>query len=280
MAAFDLGDIASGGTHEYITIYHADRTFSQNVHVTDLLTASGIQSYVTGLTFRPPTSELFAVSTPEWGLPHMPHDVDWVPNDSGLIVALTPSSGVLQLVKYSFDGAIIAGPWTVEAPAGYGTQHVKISVACDSTTCFYTTQQKVVKRFNIATGTQMTDYWTLPSGSPYIFGGLRALPNESGIGDDRDIVVAMSLTGTGPREAICLDSDKISLWSDEVNPTAGYRILNWLLSETSVDGFGDLVGNLPVEADSGGLVDRVLALACNYNPCARRRLIGFTTVIG
>jgi hypothetical protein len=284
MAAFDPGDIADGGTNEYIAIYHADGSFSQVVHVTDTGTitgasSSGPQTLVTGVTFRPPTDELFSVSTPSMALANVAHDIDWIPNDAGLIVARVPAAGQIQLIQYDFDDTIIGGPWNVAVPPGYGRQHVKISVACDSDTVFYTTQQKVVKRWSLASG-QLSDYWTLPSSSPYIFGGLRALSNASGVGDNRDIVVAMTQTGRGPREAVCLDSDGISLWSDEINPTGNYRILNWLLSEATVDGFGDLVGSLPVQTDSGGLVGRTLALACNYNPCrVARRFIGFTTVI-
>jgi hypothetical protein len=61
-----------------------------------------------------------------------------------------------------------------------------------------------------------------------------------------------------------------------VNPATNYYIQKRdILTGATVD----LTKN--VEADSGGLVDEILALACNFSFCPiGRRFIGFTTVIG
>lgn len=278
MAVFDPGDIAVGGRHEYISVYHSDGSFSQLVHVTDTgsisgATASGPQTYATGVAFRPPTSELFSTSTPSLNIENCPHDVDWIPNDSGLLVAVVPSSGVLKFRKYDFDGVQIGSDYTPAVPAGWGQQAVKISVACDSDTVFYTLSMKVVKRFSLSSG-QLTDYQTLPNSSPYIFGGVRALPGAGG--DGRDAIFPMTLLAEeGPRQAICLDSDGVSFWND--NFVSG----DYVIEKRPLDVRDPPSMSVVTKADPDDLNDRTLSLACNYNPCPLRRLfVGFTTVIG
>lgn len=272
MAVFIFGDVAIGGVRQYIEIKHADGSHSQMVQVDDLFTGSGAQTFVTGVTFRPTTGELFSTSTPSRTQANTPHDVDWIPDDSGLIVAVVPSSGVLLLRKYDFEGVQLA-QWTVGVEVGWGQQQVRISVACDSRTVFYTMSLKKVKRWDIVDGVQLDDYDTLPSSSPYIYGAVRALPGESA--DDRDIIAPMTLTGQGPQRAICL-APGATFWNTIDNPTDSiYRIEKRLLLDRSI-----IAPPSPVVTRANPAADNNinLSLACYFNSCFRPR-VGFTTVI-
>lgn len=264
MSAFALGDIAIGGRHHYIEIINSSAAFSQMIHVLDD-SGDDTQTYITGVTFRPPTRELFSVSTPSLTMPFVQHDVDWIPNDSGLLIALVPSAGVLKFRKVNFAGAT-QQEWTPAIEPGWGQQPVKISVACDSTTVFYTMSLKKIKCFDLNTGTNKPDIETLPSSSPYIYGGIRILPGGTVTEDGKHFIVAMTATGNGPRHAVCLDSDKLHHWVDEINTPDTYHIQKRLIST------GAFVSEVETRADAlpTPTNDETLALACLYNPCGIR----------
>jgi hypothetical protein len=288
MAAFEPDDIAVGGVREYIEIKHANGSHAQTIHVTDLgATSGGPQTYVTGLAFQPKTGELFAVSTPSLTVANAPHAICNFPNYSGLLIAYVPSPGVLKFRKVSYanppvqigtewtPGVEAGWPWTGTNPAN---NLVRISIACDNRTVFYTFQGKKIKRFDLQTGTTWTDYRTLASDSPYIYGGIQVLPGGSGTSttDTRKVVVAMTQTGTGPQLAVALahggDVDALShpvntVWTDEANPTGSHRILHWSTVDNDASGTGDLLGNSVTQADLVPHNDRTLSLAINYNLC-------------
>lgn len=275
---FSFGDIAVGGKHEYTTVYDSSGSFSQAVHVTDTGTLSGPtdsgpQTFIMGCTFRPTTGDLYTASSPSQTAPNTPHDVDWIPDDSGLLVAVVLSAGVLEFRRYNFDGSLahVYSPSPL-VEVGWAQQPVKISVACDARTVFYTQSLYKVQRYDLQTESQLADYLVMnPVTSPYIFGGLRAHPRESG--DDRDIVVAMTATGVGPRRAVCLDSDGSSFWWDLINATPYQIEKRHLVTEA----FEQLI-TTQYDGDSGHN-DATLSLACYYNPCFRPLWVGFTAVI-
>jgi hypothetical protein len=277
MAAFVSGDVAVGGVREYVQILTGAGVHSQFVHITDDLTSSGLQPYITGVTFRPPTGELFTTSTPDLTQDGTPHHCCWVPDDSGILVAVVPSTGVLKFRLYDYsDPAVMLTEWTPDVETGWGKQLVRISVACDSATVFYTMSLKSVKRFNIQTGLQMTDYQTLPPSSPYIFGSVRALPGPDTGTDDQDAIFPMTLSGAGPQRDLAL-APGATFWNTIDNPSDGiYRIEKRLLLDRSV-----VTPPSPVETDAepGGANDVNLSLAVYFNPCIARRRVGYAWVV-
>lgn len=261
MTAFSPGDVACGGKFHYVEIIkNSDGSFSQFVHVLDAAGAD-TQQYITGVTFRPSTGDLYTTSTPDLLQANTPHDVDWFPDDSGLLVAVVPSSGTLQFKKYDFDGNVLQ-TWTPAVESGWAQEPVKISIACDSKTVFYTQSKSKIQRYDVDAGSQLTDYETLAVGSPYRYGGIRVLPGSTG--DDRDVVVAMTITGSGPYHAVCLAPGG-AVWSDEINPLSSYHVYKRSLAD------GTLLLSVVTEADPVPDNDETLSLACYFDPCAKRR---------
>lgn len=274
--AFAPGDLAIGGIHEYVEVADPLGALKQMLHVLD---DEGVNSqvYITGEAFRVTTGDLYTTSTPDMALANTPHDVDWFSNDTGLLVAVVPAAGRLIFRKYDFaEPANILDEWDpIPVEVGFGQQHTKISLACDNRTVFYTQRGHRVMRYDLVDRAPLLDYQVIENSSPWIYGGLRILPGETG--DDADIVIAMTLSGDGPSHAVCLAADRSTLWADEVNPAGSYRILHYNLLDTNFDGFGDLIGSAVTHADVGSGNDETWSLACYYNPC--RRYVGFTAVI-
>lgn len=260
--AFAPGDLFVGGVQGYYEQLLQDGT---HVAMHQVLDDDGqpTQVYITGLTVRTKTGDVYASSTPSLTQDNTPHHCCWVPDDSGILVAVVPSSGVLKFRLYDFaEPATLLDEWTPAVEVGWAKQLVRISVACDSATVFYTMSMKAVKRFNIVTGLQMTDYQTLPATSPYIFGSVRALPGESG--DDQDAIFPMTVSGPGPQRDLCLAPGR-TFWNTIDNPTDGiYRIEQRLLVDRSV-----VSPPSPVvtQANPAADNDLNLSLACYFNPC-------------
>lgn len=260
--SFAPGQIARGGKHAYIEILNPDGTHASFLHLLD--DHGNPVTFVTGVVFRPSTSDLFACGTPDLTLDYAPHDIDCFPNESGLLVAVVRASSTLEFWKYDFDGNVIQ-TWNPEPEYGWAKESTKISIACDNRTVFYTQSLRSIRRFDLQTGAQLPDYQTLPVDSPYIFGGIRTIP-RSGAGDDLDVVVAMTLTGDGPRLALCLDADRSSFWTGEVNPSGPYHVFKRALIDRS------LLLSVVTSDDPADDNDQTLSLACNYRPCLQERI--------
>lgn len=274
MAAFEYGDIARGGENHFIQVIHADTSFSQMIHVLDDL-GGDTQQYIMGVTFRPPTNELFSVSTPSQTMPFVQHDIDWIPDDSGLLVAVVPSPGQLLFRKVNFDGDTIIDEWEPNIEPGWAQQPVKITVACDSRTVLYTQSLHKVQAYDLVSRTNLADYETIPYDSPYIYGGIRLLPEGMTTVDGKHFIVAMSLTGNGPRRAVCLDSDGENHWVDEINTPDLYHIQKRTIFN------GTFVLEVQTRAtDDPDSNDRTLSLACLYGICPTGFMPIIVTLVG
>ena len=129
------------------------------------------------------------------------------------------ADGTHQVLKFSSTGALLAS--YSPQPESRGTDW--IDLAADQCTLFYTSEGLRVKRFNVCTNTQLTDFATLPNGELY---AVRIRPNG-------DVLVAATgqayrlnsagviqqtytIPGSGFLFALNLDPDNKSFW------TAGY----------------------------------------------------------
>lgn len=260
MTGFEPGDLAVGGAHEYVEILSDAAVFREMVHVTD---EAGVPvQYVTGVTFNPNTGDLFTCGTPDLTAANCPHDLDWLPDDSGVLVAVVASPGHLELRKLDYDGNLLNTWGGLQTDAGWSQEPVKISVACDGRTVFYTDSLRTVWRYDIAArggaGQQLDLYKQLPASSPYIYGGVRVLPSGK-----TKAIVAMTAVGDGPQLGVALADDQLHVWFDEVQPSSGvYHIQEHLIST------GVSVGApVATKADLGTTNDRTLALAANARFC-------------
>lgn len=265
MSLFVPGDLAVGGVHGYVEIIHKDTTFAEMVHVTPLSTGAGDQPFITGVTFRTKTGDLYTVSTPDLTAANCPHDVVSFPNDTGLLVAVCVTSGQLDLHKYSYaNPPVLLDSWTsIPVEDGWTNALTRIDLACDSRTMFFSQQGHRLMRYDLVSRAALDDYETLPDDSPYIYGGLRVLPGGSG--DNRRVIVAMTLTGDGPQRAVCLESDRTSFWVDEINPSDGvFHVQKRKIADraliTSVETRADEATPTPTN-------DATLSLASYYTPC-------------
>jgi len=265
VSSFNAGCIAVGGSHGYIEIFNSSGDhigFTQPMDINNLG-----QNIITGLTFRPSTGHLFATTAETFTQDNVAHDIDWIPDDSGLLIAYVPSPGVLKFRKVNFDGTSTGLEWTPDVEDGWFQQPVKISIACDAQTVYYTMSGKVVKRYDLEARENLTDYQTLDDDSPYRFGAIKVVWTDE-YGDARDIVAAMTVTGDGPFHGLCLDSNTTSFWADEINPTNHtYKIKKYNLLTRALE---DTVTTKarPLEGDEEEyLNDITYSLACNYNAC-------------
>lgn len=267
LGVYTLGQIAVGGKHGYIEIVNSDTSFDSMVAAANAL--------VMGVTFRVPTGELYAVSTASQTAANVEHDIDWLPDDSGLLVARVPSNGILELRKYAFDGTTILDTWTgLNVEAGWAQQPVKITIACDSRTVLYTQSLHKVQAYDLVTRSNLADYETIPFDSLYIYGGIRLLPEGMTTADGKHFIVAMTRTGDGPQRAVCLDSDGLNHWVDEINPTSGYHIQKRTIAD------GTLVTQILTQYDTNSAHnDKTLSLACLYGICHVSRMPIIVTLI-
>lgn len=267
MTSLNHGDIINGGSKGYYQVLDSVGTHRTMVQVLDD-GGNPTQTYVMGVDVRTKTGDVFTVSTPDPLQANTPHDVCVLPNDAGILVAVVPSPGVLKFRLMSFDEpATLIHEWTPAAEAGWAQQPVKISVACNSRTVYYTSSLYKIKRYDIGAnsgaGAQLTDYQTLPNNSPYRFGAIRVLPEEAA--DEQDAVIAMSLSGNGPIRGLCLASDGTSFWTDEINPPGQYHLIKWRLSDRTQ------LATAVTRADNIPTNDKTLSLASYYNPCLAAR---------
>src|SRR5581483_388482 len=78
---------------------------------------------------------------------------------------------------------------------------------------------------------------------------------------DGGLVIAMSKTGNGPRNAVCLDGSRTAFWTDEVSPTGEYHVY-----KRDLDANGDMKDVYP---KTGHLDYEVMCLACYLRGDAR-----------
>lgn len=261
MTVFTLGDVTIGGALGYAE--HIDPitgTRIQHIHMTDDL---GRDMVVNGMTFDRQGNLYSALGVPG-GSPYEPHDIVWIPTNAGLLVIVDTDgteTGV-ELWKYAMDATTVLATYSVEVDAGWTPKkRLKLDVACDGHTVYYTDQSRTIFKYDIAgSGTQLTPFDVLTD-DIYSYCAFKLLN-----GDGPDIlIVAMSNAGNGPRRALCLDKNKLYNWRDEINPPGDYHVFKQQRSDGA-----DVLSHV-VSLDPGDANDKIWSLACWTNPCPGRR---------
>ncbi|HZT06994.1 MAG TPA: glycosyl hydrolase [Chloroflexota bacterium] len=247
------GDILIGGLG-HIDIIHPNGTLERR----PIVDALGKPLQVNGIAVSPSGHYQFAASPPGETI-NRPHDIAYLPDGSGYIEIGQASPRSAQLWKFDLAGNRV-GTWTIETDDGWTTGLLRLDVAPDGKTVYYTDSGRTIFRFDISTddGMQLQPFDKLPMDSPNIYAGFKLL-------SDGGIVLAMSKTGNGPRDAVCLDNDRTSFWTDEVNPAVPgqYHIYRRSLADS-----GNKIDTYP-NPDEGYLEYEVMCLACYLRGDAR-----------
>lgn len=267
-SVLQLTQLAIGGQHHYIEIIDKDGTFVKLINVLDDTHANN-QTYITGVAFNPNTKDLFSVSTPNLTQPMAPHDICWMPDDSGVLVALVTSPGSLEFRQYDYDGHLLQTWDGMDTDIGWTSESVKIGLTCDAKTVYYTDSMLTIFKYDLSTSSQLPFYEKLPEGSTSRYSGLAVLPTYRNqitvggleIGDSTIVATTNPMGGaTGPYRAVCIGSD-FSIWTDEINPSGSYQIIKKNLSD------GIQILSVVTRADAGATNDITLSLACNTITC-------------
>src|SRR5581483_3997147 len=199
------GDILIGGLG-HIDIIHPNGTLERR----PIVDALGKPLQVNGIAVSPSGHYQFAASPPGETI-NRPHDIAYLPDGSGYIEIGQASPRSAQLWKFDLAGNRV-GTWTIETDDGWTTGLLRLDVAPDGKTVYYTDSGRTIFRFDIGTdvGPQLTPFAQLPTDSPNIYAGFTLLP-------DGGLVIAMSKTGDGPRNAVCPDADPTMFWTDGVD---------------------------------------------------------------
>jgi hypothetical protein len=144
-----------------------------------------------------------------------PESIDF---DSFGNVYVGQADGTRQVLKFDAAG----NPVGSFSPATENRGTDWIDLAPDDCTLYYTSEGALVKRFNVCTNTQLSDFATLPSGNGEGF-ALRLLPGGGALVADSAQIVRLDATGNvaqtydaaGENEwfALALDPNGTSFWA-------------------------------------------------------------------
>src|SRR2546425_178185 len=231
-------------------VYRNDGTFKETI-------SDGLDGFTTGCAFSRGTSFLYTTNFTNTKVVKRsfghPHDIVQT-SDTGT----TSPSGHSESIVFSASGNFYVGhPDGNDRIHKYdasGTLQTTFSAAIDSrgtdwldltadqTTIFYTSEGRLIKRFNVSTNTQLPDFATLPTPegqSPHAF-ALRLLPPGDGSGgllvaDRLDIkrldgsggvvktYATGDLTSLDGWFALALDPDGKSFWAGHNDTGKVYR---------------------------------------------------------
>ena len=256
------GDILIGGDVGFIDHIRADGTLVDQLSLPD---EGGEPVRANGIDIGP-DGTVYLAKAPSGAGTAVPHDVAYIPDGSGVLRIVQTTPGVAELWKYDASDGELLKQWSIETDDGWTTGLMRLDVAADSSTVFYTDSGRTIFRFSIGPGVpdaerQMEPFDQLPVDSPNIYAGFTLLP-------DGGLVIAMSKTGDGPRNAICLDGSRTAFWTDEVSPTGEYHIY-----KRDLDANGDMIDVYP---KPGHLDYPVTSLACRLAPQSQQGLNSFS----
>lgn len=264
MVDFVAGDVVIGGEYGYAEHINTSGVHQQHITLQD---DNGNLMKVWGATFTPQGDAYFALGALDSYEDYTPHDIVYIPgtNPVQFLVIIGRTDDTIELRKYDADGNILATylglnrdtDWAHETP-------LKMAVACDGHTVYYTDQGRTIFRYDITgSGTQLADFAQLAVGSPYIYAGIDIQP-------DGDLYVAMTVGGVGPKRDVTVGGID-NIWTDQVNETP-VKVYKRSITD------GSEILNHEVSLSPSGDNDEVLALAAYYYGCGR--MFPIVTLIG
>ena len=148
--------------------------------------------------------------------------------DTARNIYVGQAGGSRQVLKFNSAGTMLDS--FTPATEDRGTDWIEL--AADQRTLFYTSEAKNVKRYDLSTKTQLSDFnkATLPGSRAF---ALRLLPNGSVIVADQEVIVRLDASGNvaqtydAPGEdnwfAVNLDPDGQTFWSGNISTGKVYR---------------------------------------------------------
>lgn len=263
MAAFVLGDVVYGGALPYATHITDAGTFVEWIHTLD---DEGTEVKPNGGDFDSRGRLFLALGTLDDSGDALPHDVAVIPGDKGLVVAVARGGDTADLRIYTMDGALTTTHTGVDVDAGWNhlTEFLRLAVACDGKTVYYTDEHATIFRYDLSTASQLAPFKVLPGGSPLVYGGLTL------VGPD-DLVVAESGSGDGPRRAVKRGLAK-TIWTDEVEPIGSFHIWKRTFA------LDTLVTAVVTAIDPSDTNSAAICIATYVPPGCTRRRGGYTWV--
>lgn len=261
---FDAGDIVIGGAHGYAEHINSLGVHRQHIELRD---DDNNLMKVWGACFTPQGDAFFALGQIAAYEDYTPHDICYIPGTDTpreFAVLIGRLDDTVELWRYDEDGNILDTftglskdtGWTHEVP-------LKLCVACDGTTVFYTDQGASIFSFDLNSGTQNTVFY-VESDPNYICGGID-------IDKNNDLYVARTTTGEGPRRDVSL-GDASNIWVDQINETPIKVYKREIIAGTEIL-------NHTVSLDPSNINSEVLSIAAYYYPCGQR-FFGFVTLVG
>lgn len=259
MTAFTLGDVVIGGALGYAEHITPTGTHVQELDILDDL---GSRMRCNGITFAPDGTMFTAHGDPLGAEDYDPHDVVWMPNGSGLLVILARTNNTALLRLYDPVSHTVTATWTgLALDTGWTpTQMLKLDVLCDSRTVYYTDRGRTIFRYDLQESVQLSHFQQFAAESPYAYAAFKL--RRGG-----EIIVAVTTSGNGPRNAVCLDKDPLYHWTDEINPPGVYHVFKRLTED------GSMVLQHSVQLTPTGSAE-VFSLGCYMNPCSLPRVWG------
>lgn len=293
--AYVRGDLLAGGSLGWaetirgtITPLHIDWTQGYD----DDPVAPNVMR-LTGITFSPSGEAFFSHDDPTQNSDKAPHDVAYLSknpntNQPGLAVLIARLDDTLELWTYDLSGAVVhkyngttGDPLETDATwlryRGSGEvperlPYARLDVLCDGKTIYYTDMGRTIFRYDLTgSGSQLSNFAQLGPEAHHIYASIRVL-KPSG-----KVLVAMTSSGNGPRNALALNADKATFWADEINPPDGY----WDIFRRNLqDGAQVMDASFPpaavtyrprLEPGTGDTNAEVWSLATWFNPCFVRR---------
>lgn len=203
-------DVLIGGALGYLDHISTTGTHLQHLQTFDDDTTPN-PLRVNGIAIAPDGEIYMALGDPLGVKDEDPQDlvyVNTVPAVLALLVARTDNTLELWTLSLGLElvdkhpGLAVDDGWTRD-------RYARIKVGIDQNTIYYTDRGRTIFRWDLTAGAQLPNHAQLPEDSPYIYAGFDIRPNG-------DIVMAVTGSGNGPRNAVAIDDTVV--WVDEVNP--------------------------------------------------------------
>jgi hypothetical protein len=258
MVNLQPGDVFVGGNYGYVTQHRKSGIFWPVVQYIAIVDDEGNQLCPNGLDVGPDGELYTAEGDPDGLADNDPHDVAYVTSDPPKLAAIiAKADDTAEIRTYNLDG-VLQNTWNIEVDEGWTkTNMLKIDVACDGFTAYYTDRGRTIFKFNIETGTQLANFHQLDEDSEYIYADLALLPAT----DSGDIlIVNMTNLGNGPRNAVAITYN--GYWSDEVSPAdSSYEV--FLRDLDNANDLESFTVSLSPDDDN----DEITAIAVYYDVC-------------